>query len=320
MGTSLNPKDQVKGGLMSDFDGTLQSIRFGNYIYDFVKGDPESPQGAPGVGAYGKVILPDGEETLGIWSLGGEDEWIVQDAAGNAITPDSHGYVRGGVQVESTKGNTGTRDSSNFSRFVVAMGKAGFPINLIADRIDVLDNTYAHWVQETQKAREGLATTKKDDREKSILVASKILPNGLPSDAAKRAKGAAAAPPTGASQSTATGSGSAPAANAGTQRKTTAAAPAAPAGNDMENEAAVQIASDALPLLRAKKGGTAVKKTAWNTVKLSALQGVAAFAALEQTDPTRTAASRLLSNMEWLALNDGFTIDAATGDVTVPAA
>lgn len=314
MAVSLNPKDAVEGGLLSDIDATLVSLRFGNYIYDFAKNNDESsPNGAESVGLIGKFKTPGGDEFRSIASLGNANEWIIQDAAGSPCQPDAHGYIRDGVKVDSAKGDkTGLSKSSNAYAFFVEMEAAGFPSNKFSDVCTVFDNTFAHWVQKVQKKREGLAN--QSEREKTVLVAQKILAHGLPWEAAKRKTGA------GSGSGSTSGTASKPADNAAAASTTSASTANATTTTtietDMENTVALEIAIEGVNALRAgPKGGTTIKKMSWGTAKLGALGNIEAFKQLAANDATRAAAARILGNAEWLAEN-GVMLDSK-GDAKV---
>src|SRR4051812_18271686 len=70
MPISLNPKDQVKGGLIQDVDGVLKTLRFEETTYS---------NGTPFVGAVGVIVLDGGDEERGLWSIGKVGDWEVQD-------------------------------------------------------------------------------------------------------------------------------------------------------------------------------------------------------------------------------------------------
>lgn len=303
MAVSLNPKDAVEGGLLSDIDATLVSLRFGNYIYDFAKGnDDGDPNGTESVGLIAKLKTPGGDEFRSIASLGNANEWVIQDKDGNPCQPDAHGYIRDGVKADSVKGDkTGLSKSSNAYTFFVEMQAAGFPENKFSDLCSVFDGTFAHWVQKAQKKREGLA--QQSEREKTVLVAQKILTHGLPWEASKRKPGA------GTSTNANTGNAAVP---SSTQA---AAVPAASGGDDdLENTTALQIAIDSVKLLRKPvpegKGGTTVKKSLWGTAKLGAISKVDAFKALGPNDPNRAAVGRILGHAEWME-GQGITLTSA---------
>src|SRR5271166_640509 len=151
MGVSLNPKDQIKGGLIQDVDATLVSIIFAEWTY------PGTTTAT--IAAVGKLkIEGDDDEIEQAWSVGSPSEW--------SITAD-------GEELESVSGKTGLNDNCNFATFMRELPLAGFPIDKLGDKIGILNGMKAHWIRKAQPKRAGLAN--QDEREKTTLVPEQIL-------------------------------------------------------------------------------------------------------------------------------------------------
>ena len=272
MGVSLNPKDQVKGGLIQDVDATLTSIRFKEYTY---------PSGQITIAAVGALTLDAGDEYEQVWSVGSPEEWEIEDD---------------GEMVGNRNGKTGINDNSNFGMFARELEPAGFPMNKLDSKISILDGLKAHWIRKAQPKRAGLQGA--DERERTTLVPEKIIKLPWEKDKATATKG----------KTTTTAS-----------KPATGAAPASASSNgvgDLENEAAVGIASEVLAALKASAAGGHAK-TQWGLKVLSGCSANDSFKALPQGAADRTAVQRLLKNAEFLATQEVEMSDK--GDVIVPA-
>src|ERR1700684_3219638 len=115
MGVSLNPKDQIKGGLIQDVDAVLTRIRFAEYTY---------PSGQSTIAAVGTLTLEAGDEYEQVWSVGSPEEWELEDD---------------GEMVGNRNGKTGINDNSNFGMFARELEPAGFPMNKLDKKISILE-------------------------------------------------------------------------------------------------------------------------------------------------------------------------------------
>jgi hypothetical protein len=282
MGVSLNPKDQVKGGLIADVDAVLSSIRFQEYTY---------PSGETTLAAIGKLLLDGGDEYEQVWSVGNPADWEI---------------LHDGEEINPAEGNSrsGTADNSNFSQFMRELAPAGWPeqepgvLKNVQDKISALDGMKAHWIRKAQPARAGLSNTNARGQERTVLVPEKILK--LPWE---KGKAAAAAKGNGAQTKSST--------------STATTAPSADAGADFENEAAMSLASEVLDALKEAKAGTTAAKSDWSMLTLGWCSKNDTFKTTKD-QPLKDAVKRLLKNAEFLRAQD-VTVDDK-GAVTLPAA
>jgi hypothetical protein len=154
MSFSLHPNDQIKGGLLDDFDATLTNTLFKLWAY------PNS--GNVTVAMVSSMVLDNGDKYEGMWSVG---------------DPEQYNIVNDGKGLESKRGTTGTVDSSNFSMFTRELLNADTEQKcmkaLTENNIGLLDGLKAHWIRKAQPDRTGLKKT--DDRDRTTLVPEKII-------------------------------------------------------------------------------------------------------------------------------------------------
>lgn len=244
MPVSFRASEQIKGGLISDVDGTLTRIRMESDIYE---------NGTPSIGGVGIITLEDGSTERVIWSLGRPEEWEILDA--ETVTEGGREFQRG-TQVDSVKGHTGTVDSSNLSMMMREMENAGFPANKKTDYVTCVEGVKAHWIRKPQQKRAGLEQqAQPEGRERTVLVPEKVLL--MPGEKGK------------GTQAKSTGAG-------------TKATPAATASNALENEAAVAIAESAAGVMKATKAGT-VLKGKWVTTKLGVFSKADGYTEADKT-------------------------------------
>jgi hypothetical protein len=274
MGISFNPKDQIKGGLITDVDGTLTNVRIVNpFTY------PNSDAKACAIVAT--LVVDGGDEHEAFWSMGNPEAW--------EISYD-------GMEATSVEGKTGMQDSCNAAFFLRELEPAGFPLNKVTDKISFLEGLKAHWIQKAPPKRAGLDNTNARGQERTCLVPEKILK--LPWEKEKGGKAPTKTP-----------------ASASTSKPASTPAASSNGAGDLENEAAVGIASDVLAALKATAPG-AHAKTQWGLKVLSGCSANDSFKALPQGAADRTAVQRLLKNAEFLATQEVKMSDK--GDVIVP--
>jgi hypothetical protein len=290
MGVSLNPKDQVKGGLIDDVDAVATNFRFETREYDDGSGVVLTCDFTPAGDSEPMSQSP-------WWSVGSAAEWNI-DADGFSITSTSR----------SPK--SGTVDSSNFSMFMRELEPAGFPTGKIVDKINVLDDVTAHWVRKAQPTRGGMSNTNARGQEKTTLVMEKILSHPLINGGkgvAKNGSGTRRAAGTSASAAK-----PAPPAAA----KPVSAAPASDPAADLENEAALEIAMEVAQTMIANYPGKSYTKNSWGVSHLSTASSTANYKQAAQD--VKNAVRRLLTYADFLS-SQGIEL-SATGEVVLPAA
>lgn len=151
---SLNPETFIAGGLISDVDVTIESLRFCLWDYDG-KSDVNT------LAVKGVLTPIEGGESI-------EQYW----SAGN---PESFVPAEDGRKIVPTGEHKSLVKSSNFSMFISSLVNCGMDGGVLNDGdLGVLDGLKAHVVRVPTK-REGLPGKKEGGREATVLIASKIL-------------------------------------------------------------------------------------------------------------------------------------------------
>lgn len=279
MGVSFNPKDQVKGGLLSDVDGTLKDVLIVN-PFTYPNG------GATACAVVAKLVLDDDKSEHDVfWSMGSPSQWEVSED---------------GMTADSSKGSTGTNDNSNFSFFVRELEPAGFPVHTIKDRIDFLEGLHGHWIQKATPARPGMENKNDRGQDRTCAVLEKYIPAGKGKAAAAGGKAAGKV-----STSTPATAKAAPAAESN----------GAGDNSDFENENATPVAVDVIQTLKDANAGTSYTKQNWGIMHLSQASKHELWKTLAAGD--KNAVRRLLLNKEFLSMQDVTVSDK--GDVLIPA-
>jgi len=155
------------GGLIDDFDGKIADMRFIMTDYDGMMPEPA---------CVNKLVFDiDGEESYQLYSVGGKDDFA----------PDETGHG-----LNKLKSKAALTKTCKFMMLMNSFVEAGFPLNKMdAKDISPLIGLEGHFLR---KAVEFKGLKKKDDRESTVLLCTKI--NKLPWEATKgKAKGKAAA-------------------------------------------------------------------------------------------------------------------------------
>jgi len=160
---NLRPDGFTEGGVpIDDFDGTLSDIRF--VMTDYEGNIPNA------IPAARVVFVVDGEEVGSeLLSVGGKDDFA----------PDETG-----MGLMTLKGKGSLTKGSKFSMFLSSFVDSGFPLNKMDfDNIAYLVGTQGHFLR---RAVQFKGIKKKDDRESTVLVCTKIIK--LPWEAGAKAK------------------------------------------------------------------------------------------------------------------------------------
>lgn len=296
MPLSINPKDQVRGGLIADINMRMQRPRFGYLTYK---------SGDSAIVLADKMQLEGGDEVESFWSVGSPDTVFLCDANGKEIEVDpdktipfAHGTlsVAESEYVESKSGSTGFTDSSNFAMLLREIEMSGFPNNKLTGSIAALDGLTAFWIRKAQPDRPGLKA--RDEREKSVLVPKTYYSKGFPKQASSTAASASTA-----SSKTAT--------------KEKPAAKAADVSADLENETATGFAVQILDSIKTANGnaGKSFNKNQWSLAVMGTGPKVDGYKGLSNED--KAAVTRLLKFADFLQSQEITVGDG--GDVTLPA-
>lgn len=161
----LNPESFSEGGgLIDDFDGTISDIRFILTDYGGNMTDPV---------AVAQVVFDteEGENETVLYSVGGKDDFA----------PDEKGM--GLVKLKTKSSLTKT---AKFPMLLKSLVENGFPVNKMDNRdISYLVGFKGHFLR-TAVEYKGLAK-KKNDRENTVLLCTKV--ETLPWEAGKATKG-----------------------------------------------------------------------------------------------------------------------------------
>ena len=169
---SIKPSDQQHGGILDDADVLIKSMLFTTFDYN--------GQTEPGLSLEVVFQQENGEETTQNYSAG-KLERMVPSADGR--------YTEQAVGANAT----GLNDNCNAGMFMRSLVEQGFPEDKIDEAqgsTEVFEGTVVHVNQQAQKKRAGLAN--QDDRQRTILLVTRILQ--LPWEAEGAAKPAAKAP------------------------------------------------------------------------------------------------------------------------------
>ncbi len=261
---SLAPEDMVKGGLLDDVDVKIIHARIKVWDYDpFDMGN-----GTMGIETLALRLdlkeLESGDESFQMWSIGDVSQFAPVDdgdreGAGIGMTGDRTAFVQ----------------TSNFGMLMASLVDCGVPQSkLKGGRVDVLEGIKMHVIRTAAPKRPGLASSDKDNRDKTILVCSAILPDGLPWDKKGKKASKRAAP-----------------------KKATTSTPAAEVSSEINDQAVTMLVA----ILNQKGGAVPLKNIKAAGLSVLVKEKVTSDAAV------RKAILDVATDAEWLAEN-GFEL------------
>lgn len=159
---SLRPTDAVQGGLLDDADVTVTGARFDFFTYS---------SGQSGVGAILDFEDADGKTTEQFYSAGDANKFVPSDDKTRLLI---------------TGNATGLNKSSNTYELLSSLVSSGFPEDKLADgNIGAIVGLKAH------VNRKAMPKSKDSDKERSVLVVTKI--HSLPGETTAKGGGKKAA-------------------------------------------------------------------------------------------------------------------------------
>lgn len=189
MGISFKPSETVTGGLVQDIDVRITKARYTVFDYD-------GKASKPALAVLIEMEPVDGGDAIKqYYSAGSLDRFAPSEDNENPLTEvgDEGRYV---VAAENSTATSLSR-SSNFIFFIQELASAGFPEERMGDDVSSLEGSVIHVIRKPAPKREGLgAEPVAGAREKTILVASKVLQ--YPWDKKANSKGKAATAAAGA--------------------------------------------------------------------------------------------------------------------------
>jgi hypothetical protein len=185
---SMNPDNFVTGGLMDDFDGTIEKARFVPWDYDG-KIDHE-------VLAVALTIKPDDADAPFVqhYSAGDMTGFAPSMDGENPVNLEGEGEEREGIYALRVGKQNELRSSTNWAHFLEALVAAGFDRSKMTPSLEFMEGLNCHFNRVPQKKRSGIQVTTREDgraRANDVLVITKI--NEAAAPAAKSAKAPAAA-------------------------------------------------------------------------------------------------------------------------------
>lgn len=277
---SMNPDNFVQGGLMDDFDGTINKVRFVPWDYDG-KIDHH-------VLAVAVTIKPeDGDAFVQHYSAGDLNMAVPTMDGENPVDLDNgSGEELEGKYALLVGKATALRGSTNWAHFLEALCACeGFDRARLQPNVDSLEGISGHFNRVPQKKRSGIqvtATTDGKPRSNDVLVITKI--NDM------NAEVAAAAPASASKSGT----------KATTKAATATATKTTPAADDVADTLTgviVEALSD---------GDGTLAKSKLVSLVLKKVQGA-----------DRARAIKLANDASWLGANDAFSYDADSGTLSL---
>lgn len=281
---SLLPDDMVSGGLMDDFDGTIDKVRFVPWDYNgnidhsvlavAVDITPDEGQGDPFTQHYSAGDLEQFAP-----SMDGIEPVDLENGEGEALE---------GLYAVPVGKKEQLNNNTNYAQFLIAALDAGFPRERVTASCDFLEGTRAHFNRIPQKKRSGIVSQPTEGQQKrsnDILVITQLLEDAKP---APKGKAAASKP---------NGQGGRP-----TSAPATKAAPAkaAPAGDDVDAQLTELITN---ALAEAIEGGESGLSTA----------GLGKLALNGLSGPAKGKGIKRIKEAEFLANSEVWAYDEENG-------
>ncbi|MGE5156400.1 MAG: hypothetical protein ACM3JP_02765 [Betaproteobacteria bacterium] len=168
---SMNPDNFVSGGLMDDFDGTIEKARFVPWDYDG-KIDHE-------VLAVALTIKPDDADAPFVqhYSAGDMTGFAPSMDGENPVNLEGEGEEREGIYALRVGKQNELRSSTNWAHFLEALVAAGFDRAKMTPSLEFMEGLNCHFNRVPQKKRSGIQVTTREDgraRANDVLVITKI--------------------------------------------------------------------------------------------------------------------------------------------------
>jgi hypothetical protein len=167
---SMNPDNFVSGGLMDDFDGTIQKARFAPWDYEGAV-DHE-------VLAVALTIKPDDADAPFVQHYSAGDlTAFAPSMDGDNVAEGDEAEDREGIYALRVGKQLELRNSTNWAHFLEAMLAAGFDRKKLTPSLEFLEGLNCHFNRVPQKKRSGIQVTARADgktRSNDVLVITKI--------------------------------------------------------------------------------------------------------------------------------------------------